>query len=368
MVIVLIALAAVGIGIYIHHWIKWLEQFLKADTAKRPVRIINMILTVALTVLSTNILNVTAVILLHFWVASMLTDAAVTLLRKVIKHPLGNIGWLRTVYRTSAIPLAVVIAVTCYGAYNMSVVRETRYTYVSDTPIREEGYRVALITDTHYGTVQDVNVLKNAIPEINALHPDIVLLGGDIVDENTSREYMEDVFSTLGQFESTYGTYYVYGNHDRQTYARDAAFSVEELDAAIEGNGITILRDEYTVINGEIVLVGREDRSVGNRETVDEILGGAGAGQLIMVLDHQPVEAGNNDASGVDVQLSGHTHAGQIWPVGLFIQCFSRLNYGHYEVGSCDVYISSGFAGWAYPIRTSEHCEYVILDILSGED
>ncbi len=79
--------------------------------------------------------------------------------------------------------------------------------------------------------------------------------------------------------------------------------------------------------------------------------------------DHQPIESEENDAQGVDLQLSGHTHAGQIWPTGVLSELLGALNYGQYRTGGCDVIVSSGIAGWAYAMRTGEHCEYVVVDL-----
>lgn len=72
-----------------------------------------------------------------------------------------------------------------------------------------------------------------------------------------------------------------------------------------------------------------------------------------------------NNAQGVDLELSGHTHAGQLWPVGVLSELTGVLNYGEYQEENCKVIVSSGFTGWGYPIRTEEHCEYVLINVTS---
>ena len=170
----------------------------------------------------------------------------------------------------------------------------------------------------------------------------------------------------FGGMKSQYGVYYVYGNHDRQPYTNNRSYTDEELENAILAGGITILEDGYTEINDDLVLAGRGDAAWGNvsgRASTEEILEGVDRNKYIILADHQPIEAEENDAQGVDLELSGHTHAGQIWPTGLLTELSGGLNYGKYQVGNCNVVVSSGFAGWGYPIRTGKHSEYVIVTI-----
>lgn len=85
--------------------------------------------------------------------------------------------------------------------------------------------------------------------------------------------------------------------------------------------------------------------------------------QFIIVADYQPVGAEENAAAGVDLELSGHTHAGQIFPIGYFTEVSGGMNYGEYQEGDCRVIVSSGIAGWGFPIRTQGKCEYVVVHL-----
>lgn len=253
-----------------------------------------------------------------------------------------------------------------YGSWNMNHVVRTEYNVATDKNIGN--YKILLITDTHYDTIQDTKVLKEKVNEMNAEAPDIVILGGDIVEEDTSKEAMQEVFQILGGLENTYGIYYVYGNHDRQPYTEQRSYTDEELENAILENQITILEDSYEVINDELILAGRADAAWGNssnRASVEEILADVDREKYIIMADHQPIEAEENNAQGVDLELSGHTHAGQLWPVGVLSELTGVLNYGEYQEENCKVIVSSGFTGWGYPIRTEEHCEYVLINVTS---
>ena len=112
-----------------------------------------------------------------------------------------------------------------------------------------------LLSDLHYGVSMNDNNLQNVVNRISAEQADIVVLDGDIVDENTTSEQMQSAFRILGQADSTYGVYYVYGNHDKNNYAAKPNYSAEEMEDTITQAGIQILEDETTVINQEIALI-----------------------------------------------------------------------------------------------------------------
>ncbi len=103
--------------------------------------------------------------------------------------------------------------------------------------------------------------MKDSISEINAQNPDIVILGGDIVEEGTSHEKMQEVFEIFQKIKSNYGVFYVYGNHDRQPYTDKRTYTDKELTEAITKNGIVILEDTFVEINEELILAGHLQKS-----------------------------------------------------------------------------------------------------------
>lgn len=340
-----------ALGAYIRFW---LGKMLPSRN-----KILRAVLTIALTLGSVWIFSTAGMVLLHFWLISMLWEIPMKLTKK-------SSNLLRI-----AVPLALTLAVAGLGMYNISTPIQTNYVYETEKPIRQEGYRVVLITDTHYDTIQNPQVLMDAIPRINALNPDFVVLCGDIVEEGTSKARMEEVFQVLGGLESSLGTYYIFGNHDRQAYSRAPKYTVAELRNAIEGNGITILKSEYITLNDEIILAGMEDPSWHRddpRVPAAQVLDGADLSKLVIVADHQPNDWKAGSAAGMDLQLSGHTHAGQIFPVGLFLELVGGLSYGRYDRDGCTAIVSSGFAGWGFTIRTSERSEFVVIDIVNGSE
>ncbi len=301
---------------------------------------------------------------LHLASFFILTDAVNFLVRRFSRKP--HPKW-QHLYGSGVLPVLLVACVMLYGSINMNQVAQTDYTITTQKSIRAEGYRVAFLSDTHYGTIQNKDLLQKNISQINAQKPDVVVLGGDIVEEGTSLQDMQEVFYHLGCLDAPLGIYFIYGNHDRQADSHSRTYTDEELIAAIEDNGIIILEDETQVLGGDLLLIGRADAAWDQQTTRKEISELIQPGQeelFLLTLDHQPLEAEENNAAGVDLMLSGHTHAGQIFPVGYFTEWTGGMNYGLYQTGSCQSIVSSGFAGWGYGIRTQAHCEYVIIDIL----
>lgn len=219
-----------------------------------------------------------------------------------------------------------------------------------------------------YGISLDDAGLQKVVERINAENADIVVLDGDLVDESTTLEQMQSAFRILGQAKSNYGIYYVYGNHDKNNYASTPNYTAETLAETIRDSGIQILEDEIAVVNQEIALIGRGDRSdpENARMDIESLVENLDQTQEWIVLDHQPAEYENVEAAGADLILSGHTHAGQIWPAGLFATLFhfDDLNYGEKKINNLNAVVTSGIAGWGYTMRTEKHSEYVVLNIM----
>ncbi len=310
--------------------------------------------------LCTKVSNGVILALAHLFVFGGIVDGISRLLRRFFAFPANR--WYRLVAQ-GLLPVAITAGLFIYGAANMAQVQQTRYTLTTPKQMRPQGYRIAFLSDLHYGTIQDGALVDTCVEKINALEPDIIVLGGDIVEEGTSKPAMQEAFAKLGKLDAKCGVYYVYGNHDRHMVPVEGSYSEAELAAAIEGNGIEILEDETLLLNGEIFLIGRGDASR-NRMGIASLAQDAPANAYVISLDHQPKNPGAGNIAGVDLTLSGHTHGGQIFPAGYVLELFGGMPYGLYQTGSHTTIVSSGFAGWGFPIRTQGHCEYVVVDIL----
>ena len=232
---------------------------LKTDTPKKSTKIILWILSVLFGIASFNLFSVIGIILLHFAVLSLVFDAvnfAVKAARKT-----DTPVWTK-LYKSSILPIVCAVAVFAYGYVNIRDVRRTEYSMVTTKDIAKD-YKVLFVSDSHYGTIFASDKLAELKEKFDAENADIVILGGDVVDESTTPEQMREIFKVLGSVKSRYGVYFVYGNHDAQRYSRHAGYTADELERAIKSGGITILRDEYTYINDDIILAGRDDLNAG---------------------------------------------------------------------------------------------------------
>ncbi len=308
--------------------------------------------------------RIMALAFLHFAILLGLCALLVLVFKKIWKQlPHGKgMRVLRILYRTGAIPLLLVIGILIAGYVNINTVRTTSYTVASAKLTQD--YRVVFLSDLHYATVQRESVLEEQVAKINALAPDIVILGGDIVDEGTSLAQMQRCFAVLGNLRATHGIYYIYGNHDRQRYDTSPAYTEAQLAQTIAANGIYILQESAVSFGSDLTLIGREDMGAkGDRFLPNAWQAQLDTGRFLLFADHQPFDAEANALLGADAQLSGHTHGGQIFPLGLLTFFYRGVPYGQYNIGQCDLFVSSGIAGWGFPVRTQGVSEIVVLDL-----
>lgn len=352
-------LAMIPTGIYFYFFLKRICQ-----TWIKPTLLIKMILiiiTVCFVMPLTYIWGVWTVVVYYLLAYCLLMDIIMWFIKKRKHHH----DLLIKIYHLGIIPILCLLLTLGYGYHHMKDIQIQQYNVYTQKEI-SQNYRVVLITDLHFGNTMNKEELRKYCQEISLQKPDIVLLGGDIVDERTTNQQMKDAFNVLGDIESQYGIYYVYGNHDEARYSSTPSFSMEELAQTIEKNDICILTDQVVSIQEELSLVGRNDRSYGERETSHHLVENIQDNDFILLLDHQPVDLKTNNDLGVDLQLSGHTHGGQMFPVGLIsdILGFGEMNYGYRQLDHMQVIVSSGIAGWGYPLRTGSQSEYVIVNII----
>ena len=259
------------------------------------------------------------------------------------------------------IPLLLTSCILGYGIYNLHHIKPTSYTLFTDKDI--EPTKIVFLADLHYPTGMTPYSLTKLVSHLEKENPDFYALGGDIVDEFTTKDEMETVFAELGKLSQTAPVYYVYGNHDNQHYASHPSFTKETIKKVLHQDQIQLLQD--TVVEKEnLTLIGREDAEEKDRKSLEELIGPADDNYKI-VLDHQPVELDNCVQNDIDLQISGHTHRGQIFPLGFLSNLF-RVNEHDYGIKQQEGFTqitSSGINGWGFPLRTEGKSEYVVIHI-----
>ncbi|MBM7699520.1 metallophosphoesterase [Kurthia huakuii] len=333
-----------------------LHVFFPQKSVKR-LRITAIILAILVMVPTFNFFSSWLIIVLHIASFAIVCDILYLLTRKWLPKKVA------TLHHITLIPLLATACIISYGYYNIHHPIKTTYTIETSKAIPAVGYKIAFISDLHTGLTLYRKGLEKYAREIEQQKPDIVLLGGDLVDEHTTLDELQMAFDVLGTIDSRFGTYFVYGNHDESNYTNDKNYSKKQLDAAITRNNIHILDDTVTPIDKHFTLIGRRDLSLAPRKSAAELMKKVDKTDFSLMLDHQPVETTENNQLGVDLMMSGHTHAGQIWPAGYVIELMGNVSYGEKKWSNMQQIVSSGIAGWGYPIRTEHHSEYVIVTV-----
>ena len=262
---------------------------------------------------------------------------------------------------TGVLSVALTCCVFAYGVVNSNTVQEQAHTYALEGVTQEHTF--VFMSDLHTGTCQTFETLEGVVESINAACPDFVILGGDVTDEMTSADEMQRTYQILSGINAP--TYFIYGNHDRQIdsqYLGGRTYTDEELEATIEAAGITILKDEYVQIADDLVLLGREDISAEDSRVAWSDLSNPYSGGLI-VADHQPLDDEQLDLEQATVQVSGHTHAGQLFPLQTISNLVGVPAYGDYQFGDVQLMVSPGESGWGFPLRTEEHCTWDLVTV-----
>ena len=358
----------IGTTIYLYILIRRITNLFASRITKQWIRNIIPISLAAIIIGLIIIYNPIILFVIYFLMASIIIDIIHFFINKFANESSRLVKIWKIIHMALIIPILFSTGMMVYGHINIMNVQPTYYTVSTDKDIRDEGYRICLIADVHFGSSISTKDLTNMCDEISGKDPDIVILCGDIVDESTSYDQMIDVFSGLGKIKANIGTYFVYGNHDCQTYVANPSFTKEQLAKTITENNIAILEDDIIHINNDLAIVGRVDASFStntNRISIDNLLSDVDKNDYIIVLDHQPTEYAKNSDAGTDLLLSGHTHAGQFWPLNIVLDIvpFNDGVYGLERINNMDTIITSGVSGWAFPFKTSAPAEYVIIDI-----
>jgi predicted MPP superfamily phosphohydrolase len=226
---------------------------------------------------------------------------------------------------------------------------------------------IVLASDLHLGTLVGKSRLEKIVDRINALAPDIVLMPGDLVDETVTAEIEAEFSAVMRRIRAPLGVFAVAGNHEFYS-------GLERNLACIRACGIKVLEDEAVGVAGAFVLVGRRDPSslapLETRLPIRAILQKQGFDDRLSVilLDHQPAHLEEANRAGVALQLSGHTHAGQLFPLDLINRMVWELNWGYLRKGDTQYYVTSGVGTWGPPVRTGSRPEIVRIHLTFGED
>jgi hypothetical protein len=249
--------------------------------------------------------------------------------------------------------LAAVAAV--YGLINAKWIRVSRIkVQLPNLPEAWQGRTAALVTDLHLGPLSGAGFLSRVVARLRSLKPDAVFISGDMFDGPTIG--LDRLVAPWREFSTPRGIYYVTGNHDE--FAERSIF----IDA-VKRTGIQVLNNEKTSFNG-LQIVGVHDSEAGNPTELRSILRHVQIDQEhpSILLAHRPINLSVAEEEGISLQLSGHTHGGQIWPWNLLVsRIYGSFARGLSRFGKLQVYTSNGVGTWGPPLRVGTKSEIVLI-------
>ncbi len=218
---------------------------------------------------------------------------------------------------------------------------------------------ILVASDIHLGIIVKEKRIEHLIRAVEELQPDLVLFPGDVLDEDPQTVMHDSVGNLLRSIKAKYGVFAITGNHEY-------IGGVERACRYLEEHGIKLLRDQAVLVEGLFYLVGREDRSISRftqekRKSLQELLAPLDRRFPVILMDHQPFELQEASSAGVALQLSGHTHHGQLWPLNLITSLIYELSWGYLKKGETHFYVSSGYGTWGPPVRIGNHPEMLLL-------
>lgn len=258
--------------------------------------------------------------------------------------------------RRLAVSLSLPALLVLYGAVNHRVLRVKEYRIDISRGSSTAGELTAVfMADLHFRGATSDRFLDELVAKVNAQKPDVILIGGDMLEGDRRDEDTGRYERAFRRMVSTYGTYAVPGNHERAVRTGSGGF----LDRA----GIRLLQDEVVPVGGAFTLAGRKDLRSRDRLPVAELLAAVPAGLPIFLLVHRPSGFDEASRGGVAVQLSGHTHHGQLFPLNIVTGREYPLSRGHLEKGGTHFYVTSGVQGWGPLVRTVGASEILVLRV-----
>ncbi|MDV8077658.1 metallophosphoesterase [Rhodococcus sp. IEGM 1370] len=264
---------------------------------------------------------------------------------------------------SAAVALVSVVAVG-YGLVEAATPRATNTDVVLDRlPAEFDGVRVALVSDLHVGPSRGADFVQKVVDSINAQNPDVVLLDGDLID-GTVALVGEDL-EPLRDLEAPLGVFAVSGNHE--FYAGDGGEWLDFWSTL----GIDVLRNERTTItrgDAAIDIAGINDATAPAPYEPDlaAALDGIDPDRFVLLMAHQPLQAVEASDFGVDMQVSGHTHGGQIWPIRYLVPLQQPSVQGLDTIGNTTLYTTRGAGAWGPPVRVAAPPEIAMLELTRG--
>ena len=253
------------------------------------------------------------------------------------------------------IALSCTFCLLAYGYYNYKH-PDIHHLDIKLNKLIESPIKVVAVSDVHLGNGTRKPQLKKIVETINAQKPDLIVISGDLIDNSLLPLYQQQMDEELNQLQAPLGIYMVPGNHEYIS-------GIKECKQFLAKTPIQLLCDTIVTLPNGLQIIGRDDRSNRHRLTMQELMKKADVTKPMLLLDHQPYEIASKDNLGIDIQFSGHTHHGQVWPLSLLVENMSEQSHGYRKWPHSHVIVSSGLSLWGPPFRIGTDSDMMVLNI-----
>lgn len=229
--------------------------------------------------------------------------------------------------------------------------------------------RIVQLSDIHINDMTSSDRIQHMVDKVNQLDADFIVITGDTLDRRLQPFTEKGFDKKFQQFKSKYGTYIIFGNHEYLNIKEENNHEQDIINAFKHAN-MKVLKDDVVHLdNVGITFIGRDDFSSSRydikRASLPDLMVFSNTNKPIILLDHQPHNLDEPANLGVDLMISGHTHAGQVFPINLIEKLIYKNNYGIYKNTKQHFtsIVSSGFGFWGPPIRLMTRSEIVVIDV-----
>ena len=270
-------------------------------------------------------------------------------------------AWLHANWVTAAVVGLFIVAIFVYGSLNYNNKVRVPLIVTTQKPLPRD-YRIVMMSDLHLGYHNTRSDLARWVDLVNSEHPDLILIAGDIIDISVRPLIEEDMAAELRRLQAP--VYACLGNHEY--YSGEPRAEQFYRDARIN-----LLIDSAAVVDSTLVIIGRDDRTNRRRKPLSQLTENLNPqssdlkSSYTIVLDHQPYNLERTEACGIDFQLSGHTHRGQVWPISWITDALYECSWGSHRRGTTQYYVSSGIGIWGGKFRIGTQSEYVVATLRS---
>ncbi|MDY0054563.1 MAG: metallophosphoesterase [Bacteroidales bacterium] len=294
------------------------------------------------------------IILIYLFLLFVLIDIYSLIDRFWIKLP--NDLFLQTRLYAFGIGAGIIVISLIIGNYRFNNPQITKLNLESNKPKLGKSIRIVAASDLHLGHDINKNKFKKYVELINYQNPDLVLFVGDIVDRNlhpVESQKMDEEFLSI---KTKFGVYAVSGNHDYYGEGKERNFDF------LRKANVGVLLDSSVIIDNSLYIIGRKDRSSRLRKDLKEIVTNLNANLPTILLDHQPYNLSEAEKLNIDIQISGHTHNGQFFPVNIIEKLMYELPFGYKKKTNTHYYVSSGLGIWGPQYRIGSISELLVID------